>query len=216
MGVRPARAVPYVLNVLASADLMRETVELTFLNSGRAAAVFHVRSNAQSNSPLGPWTYTVEGGHNIQDTWNLRASNESIYDLSVYGPNGFGRSLKGSFSGSQKANLDVVAIYNPSANVITLEIINRGIAGDITITDLYSGDTVRLRLRVGQVISQTYNRHSTHGWYDFILQSVADDNFERRFAGHIETGEDSLTDPAIAAPSHTYSRLEKPKTLVEA
>jgi phospholipase C len=214
-GTRPARSVPYELNLLASADLTRETVQLTFLNFGRATAVFHVRSNIQTNAPLGPWTYTVEAGHTVQDTWDLKASNESIYDLSVYGPNGFVRSLKGSISGSQKANLDVVTIYNPLANLITLQITNRGVGGDITLTDIYTGDTVRHELRFGQVISQSYNRHSTHGWYDIVIRSVADPNFEHRFAGHIETGEDSMTDPAIATP-HNFSKLETLKSFVEA
>jgi phospholipase C len=214
-GTRPARAVPYELNLLAFADLARETVQLTFLNSGNATAVFHVRSNIQTNSPQGPWTYTVEPGHSVQDTWNLKDSNESIYNLSVYGPNGFVRSLKGSISGRQKADLDVISIYNPRSNRINLQIANRGVAGDITITDAYTGETTRHELRLGHVISQSYDRHSTHGWYDIIIQSVADSSFERRLAGHIETGEDSMTDPAIAA-LHNYSNLETQKSLVEA
>jgi len=214
-GSRPARAVPYELNVLGSVDPIHQTVQLAFANSGKATAVFHVRSNVQTGTPIGPWTYTVEPGHEVFDTWNLKSNNQSTYDLSVHGPNGFLRSFKGSISGDQKANLDVIAFCNVFGNAITLEIINRGAAGEITIADIYTGETIRHELRFGQSFSKSFNRNSTHGWYDFVVQAAGNSTFEQRLAGHIETGEDSMTDPAIGAV-HNDSKVEMKKSLTEA
>jgi phospholipase C len=43
-GVRPARAVPYELQTTAAVDLAGRKVAIRFANTGRAAAVFQVRS----------------------------------------------------------------------------------------------------------------------------------------------------------------------------
>jgi phospholipase C len=35
------------------------------------------------------------------------------------------------------------------------------------------------------------------GWYDFSVQAIGFTSFEQRFAGHVETGVNSRTDPAM-------------------
>jgi hypothetical protein len=93
---------PYELNVYASASASNRTVTLTFFNTGRATAVFHVRSGNIADAPR---FYTVEPGKQLTDTW----SETSTYDLSVYGPNGFMRYFKGSL-GSGAAALDIARV----------------------------------------------------------------------------------------------------------
>src|SRR5262249_9687653 len=41
-GIRPARALPYELDVRAAVNVSSRTVALTFINTGKATAVFHV------------------------------------------------------------------------------------------------------------------------------------------------------------------------------
>ena len=78
-GIRPARALPYELNVHASVNPSTNTVSLTFFNTGTATVVFQVRSG----SPADPVRYyTVEPKKKLTGMWNVSA----IYDLSVYGP----------------------------------------------------------------------------------------------------------------------------------
>jgi hypothetical protein len=38
-----------------------------------------------------------------------------------------------------------------------------------------------------------------YGWYDLVITVEGDPGFEYHFAGHVETGEDSISDPAIGA-----------------
>ena len=36
-----------------------------------------------------------------------------------------------------------------------------------------------------------------YGWYDLIVTVAGDPTFKYRLAGHVETGEDSFSDPAL-------------------
>ena len=36
-----------------------------------------------------------------------------------------------------------------------------------------------------------------HGWYDLIVTVAGDPTFKYRLAGHVETGQDSFSDPAL-------------------
>ena len=40
---------------------------------------------------------------------------------------------------------------------------------------------------------------SCFGWYDLTIQVESDSSFVQRLAGHVETGSDSSSDPAIGA-----------------
>jgi phospholipase C len=35
----------------------------------------------------------------------------------------------------------------------------------------------------------------SHGWYDFSVSVTGADTYLRRYAGRVETGEDSVSDP---------------------
>ena len=98
---------PYEVHVLGEADFGEGAVRMHLGNSGKAAAVFQVRS---ANDTNGPWTYTVR-----RRDLGIRADGQTAYDLSVYGPNGFFRSFKGSISGRDKVNLTVRASYGQVA-----------------------------------------------------------------------------------------------------
>ena len=197
-GVRPARALPYQLNVMARANVVDGTLKLHFTNGGAAAAVFQVRS---ADGQTGPWTYTVGGGDELTDTWNLKAKGQTAYDLSVYGPNGFFRTFKGSVAAIGNANLDVTATYHAGHDGgLTIDIQNRGAvsAGIVTVTDAYGKKSVVLTFH------DQCNRVSAHwrldrsfNWYDLTIEFDGDAQFRQQLAGHVETGHDSASDPAL-------------------
>src|SRR5882757_10899638 len=72
-GVRPARAVPYDLNVAADVSGGAGQLRVRFANAGRLAAVFQVRSG---NGAGGPWTYTVSARAHVTETWDVRVSGQ--------------------------------------------------------------------------------------------------------------------------------------------
>jgi phospholipase C len=196
-GIRPARAVPYVLSVRADADVANGKVTIHFGNSGKAAAVFHVRSAGDGR---GPWTYTVGPQAEVSDDWAIPANGQTEYDLSVYGPNGFLRTFKGNYLGGNTANLDSNVVYDVERGGVTLEIRNRGATTrKVRIVEIYGKDTITHSLRPGENLSRLWRLEDSFGWYDFSVECESDTGFRQRLAGHLETGKDSMSDPAIGA-----------------
>ncbi len=192
-GTRPARAIPYELHVHGSANLSSGSFQIEFGNTGKTA-VYNVRSG---NSSFGPWTYTVGTHAEVSDTWPIAAQNLSAYDLSVYGPNGFLRSFKGRIAGNHPTNLDVRSAYDIRRNGITLTIRNLAQTTEVRVTDAYTGDTFKRNLKSGETLVNSWPLDSSHGWYDLTVSVESDSYFAYQFAGHVETGQDSVTDPAI-------------------
>ena len=190
-GVRPARALPYELNVHATVNSANSTVALAFSNTGAAAAVFQVRSGNPADVVR---TYTVEPNKDLSDTWHVVSS----YDLSVYGPNGFFRSFEGSI-GSHAAVIDVVSRYGTRGHgAIALRITNRTHGqADVTVVDAYTGKSVTAVLLSLQIFEHELALDECGGWYDLIVKVSEDTSFRYELAGHVETGEESISDPAL-------------------
>jgi phospholipase C len=193
-GVRPARALPYELHVLGMANFTDKTFHLQFANTGSAAAVFHVRSGHVAELPR---SYTVEEDKSLADNWSV---GTSTYDLSVYGPNGFLRSFKGSVDGrTVRSRLHVRPAYDTEGQGgISLNIVNSGEhTAAVTVLDAYTGEEVKQLLAPREDMGHEWSLSAFHGWYDLIIRVDGDDAFEYRLAGHVETGRDSMTDPVL-------------------
>ncbi|HEV7968345.1 MAG TPA: phospholipase C, phosphocholine-specific [Candidatus Acidoferrales bacterium] len=196
-GLRPARALPYELNVHASVDPSSSSIELKFFNTGGATVVFQVRSGNPADLVR---TYTVEPGKSLADTWNFVSS----YHLSVYGPNGFVRFFNGSV-GSGAAALGVRSSYagdgdhqSDDRGTIQWKIVNIATSGaEVSVLDAYSGNVSKQNLRPGETFEDELSLQQFHGWYDLIITVAGDPIFKYRLAGHVETGRDSFSDPAL-------------------
>jgi len=190
-GTRPARALPYELQV--DAQVNASGVQLFFRNRGKAGAVFQVRSG---DGQTGPWTYTVGAGDATSDNF---PGSGGKYDLSVYGANGFLRSFSGGLAGGN-ANVAVNTVYDRRTGGIAVVIQNRGSsAANVSIFDAYSGKTQTDVLQPQQSATFASDLQATSGWYDFTVSVAADLSFQRQLAGHVETGLPSTSDPAIGA-----------------
>jgi phospholipase C len=190
-GIRPARALPYTLNVYTSVNALYGTVSLTFANTGSAAVVFQVRSGNPADVVR---FYTVEAGK-MSDAWNIVASS---YSLSVYGPNGFARYFNGS-TGASAAILGVVSAYGvANGGVVGWKITNlTANDADVNILDAYTGTSSTSHLQGDQSIEGDLSLGEFYGWYDVIITVAEDLTFQYRLAGHVETGQDSFSDPAM-------------------
>jgi phospholipase C len=186
------------LNVDGDADISTGAFVIDFKNTGKDGVCFHVRSN---NTLAGPWSYTVESGKQLSDSWNVAANPNGAYDLSVYGPNGFVRSFKGGVADLGRANLDVDSHYSGDDEVaLDLAVTNRGAEScTVTIVNAYTNETIRQRLPRGGRFATHWSLTKSFGWYDLAITVDTDQDFKRRLAGHVETGEDSVSDPAIGS-----------------
>ncbi len=211
-GQRPARALPYALE--ASASLGGDgSIILTFTNSGAVGAVFHVRSGNRSD---GPWVYTVEAGNALSDTWYPSAEDNDAYDLSVYGPNGFLRRSKGPFLNIGEDRGDPQASFgvNPANGIVTLILGNSGDAPiDLVVTNAYANATRTYTLASGQSVDSEWDTNPSSRWYDIAVSDNRVAGFRRQFAGHIENGHDSISDPAIGNSSALRDVFEPAKSI---
>jgi phospholipase C len=199
-GTRPARALPYMLGVSARMDRQHRAVELRLQNAGMAGAVFHVRSG---DGKSGPWSYTV-GAHD-ELSGSFAGAEDGGYDLSVYGPNGFFWQIKGSFAdGAPSVEVEDIVTVTRSGTVaspgimLTLRNADTG-AREIKIRDGYTQKTKTLALAAGETKQHHWWLGTSFGWYDLIVET--EPHFKRHIAGHVETGHDSMTDPAMGRAS---------------
>ncbi|HEV2576283.1 MAG TPA: alkaline phosphatase family protein [Acidobacteriaceae bacterium] len=188
-GDRPARALPYQFIVNGRSDGKQFWIH--FENQGKAAAAFQVQDRVRFESA--PRRYAVSSGTHLSDSWQP-ATRASDYDLIVYGPNGFLRQFRGSASDDA---LEVEISYVAGQPALELSINNHDKASLLlTATEAYSGSNRKFSIPPGGT-QQIWDAAESHGWYDLSLST--EDQFLRRFAGHIETGQPSVSDPALSA-----------------
>ncbi|KPC64008.1 phosphocholine-specific phospholipase C [Streptomyces chattanoogensis] len=190
-GSRPTRPLPYAPLVDGSADPAAGKFTLTFSGGDAAGACFHVRS---ANRTDGPWTYTTEAGKTISDTWNS-AYSKDVYDLSVFGPNGFLRVFKGP---GKTVGPEVTARHDGTTGNLTLTMKNPGKTDcHLKVVSAYGGASETFTVRAGATVKHTVDLRASKRWYDLSVTSDGDASFLRRFAGHVENGQVGVSDPAI-------------------
>jgi phospholipase C len=194
-GMRPARALPYVLDAWMVTDSAQRGINIQFRNGGQAAAVFQVRS---AGSAAGPWTYTVGARAELDDVWTSPAIDPQRYDLSVHGPNGFLRRFVGGMAEAGVTNLDVNSSYDLVGCGITLHIRNPGESGvQVHIVEAYGQESGTHEVAPGQTLEKYWPLQASFGWYDLVISMDSHPGFQQQLAGHVETGRNSMSDPAI-------------------
>jgi phospholipase C len=198
-GVRPARALPYRLTADATVDVAAQTVSIAFENKGTVGAFFHVRSAEAAENigkGTGPWGYTVDpAARELSDRWSPTAG--PAYDLSVYGPNGFFRRVAGGLTRTS-ANLEVRALSELAGGAIILTIENLATwPTTVSIADQYTKRLEHFRLAPHGRINVPVLIETSFRWYDLVITDSTDASFVRHYAGHVENGFDSVSDPHI-------------------
>jgi phospholipase C len=196
---RPARPLPYRLG----ADLRPngEDLLIDLANTGAHAAVFTIHDYA----PYGlnaPWHYTlVPGERHTAAHWNHR--DKEAYDLAVHGPNGFYRHFRGR--PSKDGYIRVALREDPAAGKVVLTLRNNAAAEatlSLSVDPRYPVAAGAARqqtivLKGGEMREVTLDLAASDLWYDISLSNAADADFLWRYAGHVETGKPSRTDPGI-------------------
>ena len=192
--MRRARALPYELHVHALTQPHAGRLTLNFRNTGAAGAVFHVYDRLHLDRI--PRRYTVEATKALSDDWAL-TGDQGRYDLWVLGPNGFLREFRGTlrYDASTRPELEMqYDVANLSLHLI-LNSEGHGAADLVVRSSTYRPDGLwRFRVAAGHHIRHKWSLVASHQWYDF---SVIGEDFERRFAGRLESGAPSFSDPAV-------------------
>jgi phospholipase C len=196
IGPRRSRALPYALEL--KADVADGRLDLSFENEGQAAAVLHVYDRLRLDRT--PRRYTVGAGETLGGSWSGKPGEP--YDLWILGPNGFHRHLGGTMTGQDvRASLRC----DPVLRTIALTLANPGTM--VRLVELHSpayGKALAARsfeLAPDRSASVDWPLSATAGWYDLVLRIPSEELYLRRFAGRLETGRDSLSDPAMGGPA---------------
>jgi phospholipase C len=92
----------------------------------------------------------------------------------------------------------VVPTYQPATESISVAVTNKGAhTVEVVMTNVYNGDSVQQSLLTGKSFTKVWHLKEVYGWYDLTIRAAADASFLQHLAGHVETGKDSATDPAI-------------------
>lgn len=190
-GVRFSRALPYHLNTRLRDRAGAGHISLEFQNLGKAGAVFHVYNLLHLDRI--PGRYTVEAGKTLEDEWNTEADG-GHYDLEIFGPNGFFRKYKGS-PGS--AGLEVQLTCDTRKGGVVIDLVNksRENVGLEIIANAYGYKGSEENLESARKLRKKWMLSESGNWYDFSV--VLKDGALFRFAGRVETGKHSVSDPAM-------------------
>jgi len=124
-----------------------------------------------------------------------------MYDLWVLGPNGFHRHFTGDASAREQGAAPEIAVaYDNVRGNVRAVLRNAGhkpVAFSVT-ANAYSEPGPWL-VKVGPNAEETcyWPLHRSGHWYDFTAAVVELPGFTRRFAGRVETGRASISDPAL-------------------
>lgn len=193
-GIRPSRALPYILHTSAKVDSASKTVKLMFSNTGSHAAVFHVYDKL--NLDAIPRRYMVEAGKQLDDLWQTK---ENRYDLWILGPNGFHRTFKGHLAKiAQREALPEIRVCMEECDPkMFLKVRHDGKQAVklIVKANAYLPNKTWVIETATTEKELSWDMSEFGGWYDFTVTIENEPSYSRRFAGRIETNEDSISDP---------------------
>lgn len=203
-GTRPACSIPYELYAEGKLNKEKTAFEVEFhcgnkiFGSEAAGSPFQVYSNLP-----GIRDYAVKAGDKIRDQWILEQFPDKRYHIKIYGPNGFYRECKGN---AEDPSVVIKCTYESekisakrlSGNVSITFANNSSKTMVFDITDnSYHTDKrqVSVPARGSALVHMDLLR--SHSWYDFTVSVPGHPEFEKRYAGHVETGRESKTDPLM-------------------
>jgi phospholipase C len=171
-GQRPARPLPYDIEV--AGKTVADGFQLDFINRGSAGAAFRVAAEG-----AGPWFFAVEAGKTLSYT----LPRQGAYDFSVLGPNGFFRRFAGDGSDAITVTFDGRALTMRNTT-----------SAELTLRDGYDVGPARITPVAAPLFSMP-DVPTSANWYDLTV--AGPNGFLRRFAGHVEDGKASMSDPLL-------------------
>lgn len=212
-GTRPSCALPYELAVDGKLSADGKSLEVTFAAGQKlfgersAGAPFHAyvpsrfrnhNANHREFAKGLARSYAVHPDDRLTDSWSLGDFENGHYHVRVHGPNGFFREFRGSATDpALEISLETESEQSKTASG-AIRFINRGPRSlQVNFRDLsYGSATQEITVPAGgQSLSVPLNPARSQGWYDLQFQVEAAPDFTRCYAGRIETGSESISDP---------------------
>ncbi|MFT4094849.1 MAG: phospholipase C, phosphocholine-specific [Niabella sp.] len=209
-GTKPATALPYELYADGNAkdgnmQFVFEAAK-TFFKEKACGSPFSLYAYLPYTGADGQkmknrnWSFAVAAGEQLRYDVPLDGFESGRYHFALFGPNGFYRELKGSREADALQVICRYIISGKSERKIRLLLSNRSAAPkQILIKDKCYGQkdvlkTIAAHARATVILNVEKNK----GWYDFSVSVNGERTFERIYAGRVENGKETSTDPAMA------------------
>ena len=209
-GERPSNSLNYDLRVSGKLNSAKNAFEISFEASKELfgedswGAPFQVYAPGKYKSPESEnweearvWQFAVKAGDRLEYTWPISDFEGNEYHLRVYGPNGFYREFKGNPSSAiLEANMQPVKMGGSISRTVNLKLTSHLAPYSIQILENnYRKGNYSLSLSTGKPIIKELDFESSQGWYDFTVKA---NGLEWTFAGRLENGEESISDPLLS------------------
>jgi len=212
-GIRTSRALPYQLAADGKLNADKNAFTITFNADNKlfgkqaAGAPFNVYAPgkfkvADKFVDVHTWAFAVIAGDTISRQWNLSDFENNQYHLRTYGPNGFFREFMGT-AADPEIDISITPQYNgkgvPTGN-LEIKVTNLSKTKDYTVElkdNAYKTNPKSNTIKAGLHSALVLDLSKSFNWYDFSATIKGFEDFEKRYAGHIETGKQSFTDPLM-------------------
>lgn len=213
-GVRPSCALPYELYADGRYTADRKQFDIRMaagnIHFGReaAGAPFTVCAPGKFSGGNGDreisrnWSFALTAGDALTYSWPLDAFENGRYDLRLNGVNGFYREFRGDQD--DPILIDCGYERDPVTKKVTgnivLSITAPAPAGALKldiVDNAYKKDAVAREIGAGAGANIVLDLQGSYGWYDVTIRVRGFDHFERRYAGRVETGRESVSDPCM-------------------
>lgn len=206
MGVKISRALPY--EFIVTDKVTTSSLELTIDNIGQQGAAF-IAFDVTSIQSINPLKYSVSSKTSLTSSLKITTTNGD-YDFHLQGANGFVRNFNGNSLNEQCSGIQVSMSYQPETFSVVLNIVN-GAKSDskfVIIDNAYGNfDAVTVSVPAMDKTDKLFSVQASGNWYDITTSLISNNDktnndktcFSRRFMGRLETGFDSISDPAMSA-----------------
>lgn len=204
-GSRPACALPYELYVDGNLDSTKQAFEISLVASKQffknaVGAPFLVHARNFDGKDFVERAYAVAAGDTLKDSFPINKFVNGKYELEVHGPNGFYRMFKGDNNSlinvSVKYSTDMKGLPNGNLEIGLQNNNNKAVLIEIN-DNAYKTATIKKQLPAKTSQNITLDLKQNAGWYDFFVHAYDNNSFEYKYAGHVETGRESKSDPAF-------------------
>ncbi|MBK8710345.1 MAG: phospholipase C, phosphocholine-specific [Niastella sp.] len=220
-GIRVACPLPYQLYADATFNNQKKSIVITMhagneiFGNNSAGSPFTVyaignytakggNTNSKYAEPRRVWQFAVKAGDSVMYEWPLQDFENENYHLRLYGPNGFFREFAGT-----KNDLALVLKCDYQRSRVLKSKLNGNIALQIHNNDTDNAALIKIvdnayhantkMITVGASGNETINLNleKSFGWYDFTVFIKGRETYIRRYAGKVEAGKESYSDPAM-------------------
>ncbi len=211
-GIKPSCALPYELYAHGSLDKEKQNMHWileagkTFFREKSTGSPFTLYAYLPYKDTDGEkrknrnWSFAVAAGEKLEYDIPLDGFEGNEYHFALFGPNGFYRELKGNTS---EDLIDATVQYDARPGKkygqvqLTLSNHTPGIQELVISDNSYGQSPIVKTLLPHTSATIVLLLEKTYGWYDFSVSVKKRPFFERRFAGRVESGKDSFSDPLL-------------------